>query len=65
MHAATDIGSVDDWLQSQVELNSDENGCLADLHIFETRWSPPSATLSGSPNQTVRYSPRALHPVQA
>ena len=31
----------------------------------ETRWSPPSATLSGSPNQMVRYSPRALHPVQA
>ena len=26
MHAATDIGSAVDWLQSQVELNSDENG---------------------------------------
>ena len=32
MHAATDIGSAVDWLQSQVELNSDENGCLAVLH---------------------------------
>ena len=33
MHAATDIGSaVDDWLQSQVDLSSDENGCLAVLH---------------------------------
>ena len=34
MHAATDIGSAVDWLQSQVELNSDENGCLAVLHFF-------------------------------
>ena len=32
MHAATDIGSAVDWLQSQVELSSDENGCLAVLH---------------------------------
>ena len=32
---------------------------------IETRWSPPLATQSGSPNQTVRFSPRALHPVQA
>ena len=32
MHAATDIGSAVDWLQSQVDLSSDENGCLAVLH---------------------------------
>ena len=32
MHAATDIGSAVDWLQSQVVLSSDENGCLAVLH---------------------------------
>ena len=32
MHAATDIGSAVDWLQSQVALSSDENGCLAVLH---------------------------------
>ena len=32
MHAATDIDSAVDWLQSQVELSSDENGCLAVLH---------------------------------
>ena len=31
MHAATDIGSAVDWLQSQVVLSSDENGCLAVL----------------------------------
>ena len=34
VHAATDIGSAVDWLQSQVELSSDENGCLAVLHIL-------------------------------
>ena len=28
MHAATDIGSAVDWLQRQVTLSSDENGCL-------------------------------------
>ena len=28
MHAATDIGSAVDWLQSQVDLSYDENGCL-------------------------------------
>ena len=32
MHAATDIGSAVDWLQRQVVLSSDENGCLAVLH---------------------------------
>ena len=32
MHAATDIGSAVDWLQSHVVLSSDENGCLAVLH---------------------------------
>ena len=32
MHAATDIGSAVDWLQSQVDLSSDENSCLAVLH---------------------------------
>ena len=32
MHAATDIGAAVDWLQSQVTLSSDENGCLAVLH---------------------------------
>ena len=32
MHAATDIGSAVDWLQSQVVLSSDKNGCLAVLH---------------------------------
>ena len=32
MHAATDIGSAVDWLQSEVTLSSDENGCLAVLH---------------------------------
>ena len=31
MHAATDIGSAVDWLQRQVVLSSDENGCLAVL----------------------------------
>ena len=30
--AATDIGSAVDWLQRQVVLSSDENGCLAVLH---------------------------------
>ena len=34
MHAATDIGSAVDWLQRQVTLSSDENGCLAVLHNF-------------------------------
>ena len=32
MHAATDIGSAVDWLQSHYKLTSDENGCLAVLH---------------------------------
>ena len=32
MHAATDIGSAVDWLQSHFVLSSDENGCLAVLH---------------------------------
>ena len=32
MHAATDISSAVDWLQSQVVLSSDENSCLAVLH---------------------------------
>ena len=32
MHAATDIGAAVDWLQRQVTLSSDENGCLAVLH---------------------------------
>ena len=32
MHAVTDIGTAVDWLQRQVTLNSDENGCLAVLH---------------------------------
>ena len=32
---------------------------------IETKWSPPLATQNGSPNQRVRFSPRALHPVQA
>ena len=32
IHAATDIGSAVDWLQRQVTLSSDENGCLAVLH---------------------------------
>ena len=32
MHAATDIGSAVDWIQSQFKLTSDENGCLAVLH---------------------------------
>ena len=32
MHAATDIGSAVDWLQSHYVLSSDENGCLAVLH---------------------------------
>ena len=30
MHAATDIGSAVDWIQSQFKLTSDENGCLAE-----------------------------------
>ena len=32
MHAATDLGTAIDWLQRQVTLSSDENGCLAVLH---------------------------------
>ena len=32
MHAATDIGSVVEWIGSQYNLTSDENGCLAVLH---------------------------------
>ena len=32
MHAATDLGTAVDWLQRQVTLSSDENGCLAVLH---------------------------------
>ena len=32
MHAATDIGSAVDWVQSQFKLTPDENGCLAVLH---------------------------------
>ena len=32
MHAATDIGSVVEWVRSQYQLASDENGCLAVLH---------------------------------
>ena len=31
MHAATDIGSVVEWVRSQFQLTSDENGCLAVL----------------------------------
>ena len=31
MHAATDIGSAVDWVQSHYKLTSDENGCLAVL----------------------------------
>ena len=31
MHAATDIGSVVEWVSSQYQLTSDENGCLAVL----------------------------------
>ena len=57
MHAATDIGAK--W--SSILMRT---GVLLFCTI-ETRWSPPLATPSGSPNQTVRYSPRALHPVQA
>ena len=30
--AATDLGTAVDWLQRQVTLSSDENGCLAVLH---------------------------------
>ena len=32
MHAATDIGCVVEWVQSQFHLTADENGCLAVLH---------------------------------
>ena len=32
MHAATDIGSAVDWLQSHYKLTSDKNGYLAVLH---------------------------------
>ena len=32
MHAATDVGCVVEWIQSQVDLTTDENGCLALLH---------------------------------
>ena len=32
MHAATDIGCVVEWIQSQFCLTTDENGCLAVLH---------------------------------
>ena len=32
MHAATDIGSVVEWIGRQYTLTSDENGCLAVLH---------------------------------
>ena len=32
MHAATDIGSVVEWISSQYNLTADENGCLAVLH---------------------------------
>ena len=32
MHAATDIGCVVEWVQSQFRLTADENGCLAVLH---------------------------------
>ena len=35
MHAATDIGSAVDWLQRQVTLSSDENGCLAVSPVFQ------------------------------
>ena len=48
MHAATDIGSAVDWLQSQVVLSSDENGCLAVLqskqngrHLWQLRMGHP------------------------
>ena len=32
MHAATDIVCVVEWIQSQFDLTTDENGCLAVLH---------------------------------
>ena len=64
MHAATDIGSAVDWLQSQVDLSSDENGCLAVLH----NRNKMVATFGNSEWVTQSdgaVSPRALHPVQA
>ena len=32
MHAATDTASVVEWVRSQFQPTSDENGCLAVLH---------------------------------
>ena len=64
MHAATDIGAVVDWLQRQVTLSSDENGCPAVLHN-RNKMVATFGNSDGSPNQRVRFSPRALHPVQA
>ena len=65
MHAATDIGSAVDWLQRQVVLSSDENGCLAVLHNRNKMVATFGAIRNGPPSRRVRFSQRALHPVQA
>ena len=62
MHAATDIGSAVDWLQRQVTLSRTD---VLPSCTIGTKWSPPLATRNGSPSRRVRFSPRALHPVQA
>ena len=64
MHAARDIGSAVVGFKAKWTSALMRTVVLLSCTI-ETEWSPPLATQSGSPNQRVRFSPRALHPVQA
>ena len=58
MHAATDIGSAVHWLQRQVVLSSDENGCLAVLLFF---WLVAAWVKSRAERPSVSGVNRQLH----
>ena len=60
MHAATDIGCVVEWVQSQFHLTADENGCLAVLH----NRNHMVTTFGNSEWLQGRFNQRASRPVQ-